>query len=127
MIKESLNIPRSLEAFEGSYIPADIQIVLNLHDCIEQHYKEQHGHEFYFEKLCISKKRMNRLTNIYHGKTVHQLIQIRIHREIEKLLQHSTLTVREISFIVGVSDQAYLTRCFKKVTGITPKEWRDLK
>ena len=51
--------------------------------------------------------------------------QVRI-ESAKDLLSSSNLSIQEISFEVGYSDQGYLTRVFKKHLGQTPKEYRGL-
>ncbi len=43
--------------------------------------------------------------------------------EAKKLLENG-MTVGEVSDALGYSSQAYFTTCFKKITGIPPKEYR---
>lgn len=40
------------------------------------------------------------------------------------LLEKGTLSVQEVSIRVGYSDQNYFCRIFKKITGLTPKEYQ---
>jgi AraC family transcriptional regulator len=56
------------------------------------------------------------------GITPHQYI---LQRRIEKakhLLQHSELSIADIAVRTGFSDQSHLTRCFKRILGVTPKQ-----
>jgi two-component system response regulator YesN len=41
------------------------------------------------------------------------------------LLQHSSLKFYEIASKVGYADPNYFSLLFKKVTGMTPKEYRE--
>lgn len=57
------------------------------------------------------------------GLTPHQYI---LQRRIEKakfLLQCSELSIAEIAFRVGFCDQSHLTQYFKRIVGITPKQF----
>lgn len=57
------------------------------------------------------------------GMTPHQYI---LHSRINKakyLLQHSKLSIAEIAVRVGFCDQSHLTRCFKRMLGVTPKQF----
>jgi AraC family transcriptional regulator len=57
------------------------------------------------------------------GLTPHQYI---LQRRIEKakfLLQCSELSIAEIAFKVGFCDQSHLTQYFKRIVGITPKQF----
>lgn len=56
------------------------------------------------------------------GITPHQYI---LHRRIEKakhLLKHSKLSIADIAMQTGFADQSHLTRCFKRIVGVTPKQ-----
>ncbi|NJR52179.1 MAG: AraC family transcriptional regulator [Leptolyngbyaceae cyanobacterium CSU_1_3] len=38
------------------------------------------------------------------------------------LLQHCDLSIAEIAIRVGFCDQSHLTRCCKRIVGMTPKQ-----
>ena len=122
---EALCISETLRVFDDCRMPDDGRMVLRLQDCIEEYFADEHSVDFYFAKLGITKRRLDRLTGIYLGKSVYEVLQDRIHAEVEKLLRHSTPTVKEISVLVGMTDPAYLTKCFKKRTGQSPTHWRE--
>lgn len=56
------------------------------------------------------------------GVTPHQyILQCRI-KQAKYLLQHSQLSIADIAVRVGFCDQSHLTRCFKRIVGVTPKQ-----
>lgn len=56
------------------------------------------------------------------GVTPHQyILQSRI-EQAKYLLQHSELSIAEIAARVGFCDQSHLTRYFKRIVGVTPKQ-----
>lgn len=65
---------------------------------------------------------------IFHaaiGKTPQEfLINYRMTKAAE-LLKLTKLSVGDISNVVGYSNQLHFSRAFKKVYGISPKNWRD--
>lgn len=57
------------------------------------------------------------------NQTPHQYV---LHQRVEKakcLLRHKNSSISEIAFSVGFCDQSHFTKCFKRITGITPKEY----
>ena len=43
-----------------------------------------------------------------------------------QLVGGSTMNVSQIAYAVGFTDPKYFTRCFKKETGYTPTEFREM-
>lgn len=73
---------------------------------------------------CLSVSRYIHLFKARTGVTPKDyLIKLRIDKAKE-LLRDTGLTIRQISLIVGFSDQLYFSRMFKKATGQSPREAR---
>ena len=54
------------------------------------------------------------------------LRQVRMQRA-EQLVSKSKMTFSEIAYSVGFTDPKYFTKCFKKQTGMTPSEYREVE
>ncbi len=76
-----------------------------------------HINESYLSKLF--KKEMDTNFSDY-------LNSVRIKRSKE-LLKNSDMSILDIALYVGYDNQSYFTKVFKKMTGITPKKYRDNK
>ena len=75
-------------------------------------------------ECCLSESRFLHLFREVSGKSVTAFIaSIRIERAKE-LLMGTELSVREIAEAVGYEDQNYFSRCFRKVEGCSPREFR---
>lgn len=59
-----------------------------------------------------------------HNSFSQYLNQIRI-KKAQQLLLHSTQTISEIADAIGYNNTNYFSKMFKKLNGITPKEFRD--
>ena len=67
------------------------------------------------------------LTNVfkkYDQPSPLQIIQDRIALEAKRLLMYSDKTTKEIAHEVGFSDVSSFHRSFKKVTKLTPQEFK---
>ncbi len=62
------------------------------------------------------------------GQTPHAFISsIRLKEAAEMLRQHSEMTVSDISWALNFSTPDYFSRCFKKVFGMSPIQYRNEK
>lgn len=72
----------------------------------------------------------NYLSNIFSevmGVTIqHFIIQHKIEK-VKELLLYNQLNLSEISYKLNYSSVAHLSSQFKKVTGLTPSQYRELK
>ncbi|NGZ74780.1 AraC family transcriptional regulator [Saccharibacillus alkalitolerans] len=69
----------------------------------------------------------NYLSGLFTAETGHpftwHLMRIRIDRA-RRLLKETSLKVHQIARQVGYADQAYFSRCFKSVVGVSPASYR---
>lgn len=93
---------------------------------IDEFFREEKSVPFYAEKLHISANYLNILCKKHLKISATQLLHQRISTEAKKLLKNNQLTIKEISYNLGFSDNSYFSIFFKRQTGITPSEFRDL-
>jgi AraC family L-rhamnose operon transcriptional activator RhaR/AraC family L-rhamnose operon regulatory protein RhaS len=63
--------------------------------------------------------------NVYKSSPNAYIIQHRIQYSYS-LLKNSDLTIADVAYKCGFNDSTYYTRQFKKLTGITPKQYRTM-
>lgn len=90
--------------------------------------ENNYDREVYLEKVAgiarMSKRNFLRVFNEAMGVSpMAHLVSIRVARAGE-LLRKPELTVTEIGFKVGFADSNYFARQFRKLTGLTPSEYR---
>jgi AraC-like DNA-binding protein len=75
-------------------------------------------------KLCMSRWTLNR--RLRKEGTRFQEILMELRREFATAyLDNRNLTIAEIAFLLGYSEQSAFFRAFKKWTGITPNQYRE--
>ena len=79
---------------------------------------------FYAEEAGISENYLSRLVKQSTGRSVGAWIDIVRIQRAKRLLSDTTLSIIDIAASVGVDDQSYFSRLFKKETGITPSAFR---
>ena len=60
------------------------------------------------------------------GVNIERIVIIHRIEYVKELLCYSQLSTSEIAYRLGYSSPAYLSSQFKQVTGMTPKEFREL-
>jgi AraC family transcriptional activator of pobA len=91
---------------------------------VERHYMEQWRVGQYADKLRIAPVRLNRLCLKIAGKTAFEMTQERLMLEACRKLTYVPAGVAGIAYELGFQDPAYFSRLFKKLVGMTPKEYR---
>lgn len=109
----------------GTTLSAKTQSLSEVAGWIEQHYMEPLSLGQLSEQFFINKYYLERIFHEQYGMTVNSyLMQVRI-TNAKRLLRFSDLSLSEIGHQVGIHDNSYFTKVFRKVEGITPKEFRN--
>lgn len=95
---------------------------------IREYGATEHSSSFYAEKLCVSPRYLHRATTqCLEGRSPKQLIEEQLLAEVKVLLSDPGQTVTSIAEQLAFADQSYLTRFFKRHTGISPRQYRSGK
>lgn len=91
---------------------------------IETHYVKNITLDELAVKSHLSKRHFLRIFKECIGRSpIDHLMHIRIQKAAE-LLTHTERTITDIAFACGFADSNYFTRCFRKVKGRPPKQFR---
>jgi AraC family transcriptional regulator, arabinose operon regulatory protein len=69
-------------------------------------------------------------SNLFHQKTGFAPLYYFTHLKIQEACHHldfSNLKINQISMMIGMEDALYFSRCFSKIMGISPSEYRRKK
>ena len=80
----------------------------------------------YAAMLNITPNHLNKTIKQITGKSVSKLIDESLITETKILLYQTNMTISEIAATVGIFDQSYFSRMFKKHEGISPVEFRKM-
>ena len=91
---------------------------------VHSHISDSINIEQLADVACITKPYFIRLFKHEFGFPPVQYINRKKVERAQLLLFTTDKTVKEVAFILGFSDQNYFIRLFRKLTGITPQEYR---
>jgi AraC family transcriptional activator of pobA len=99
------------------YLPAFARL-------IEAHYKDHWAIQHYADRLGITTTHLNTICRRALDLSALEVLHQRLVLESKRSLVYTTLGINEIADLLGFSEAAYFTRFFKRMTGMTPKDFR---
>ncbi len=115
-----------LSVYQDICVSPDIKQLAQLDSLMEQYYREEKDPHFYAKMLGHSLKTLNRVTVFHTGRTVYRLLQDKALRQAQGLILYSKVPVKVIAYEIGFNSPEYFSRWFKKVTGMTAREFKRL-
>ncbi len=119
-----LDVMSSLEKELWNTIDID-ERVLKVLRIIEINMNEKFTNEFLAAEVNMAPNSFARLFKNEMNVTLHRFIQKRKIAQACKLLDHTSQTIDEVTFILGFSDRYHFSRVFKSVTGVPPAKYRS--
>ena len=94
---------------------------------VNEHCEKHRDMEFYADKICLSKQYLSNIISEVSKRKASSWIEEALITRAKVLSRHDEMSVNEISDSLGFSEPSNLTRYFKRVTGMTPLEYRNGK
>ena len=94
---------------------------------VHEHSSQEREVSFYADRLCISTRYLSTIVRSVAGSSAKEFIDRAVILEIKMMLQSTDLSVQEIAYRLRFPDQSYLGRFFKKHTGESPTECRNMR
>lgn len=91
---------------------------------VEKLYHTHHQVQTYADMLHITPNYLNVLAKKHLGKSALEIINDRIILEIKRQLILSDTEISEIAYQLNFNELSYFSRFFKRITGVTPNEFR---
>ena len=100
------------------------RIVKNAAEYISRHFSEDISLAVIADELHVNTSYLSTLFRQVTGITFKEYLnRVRV-EEAARLLSNTDYSVMEIAVACGYRDQSYFTKVFKKLTGLTPKQYR---
>lgn len=92
---------------------------------VQENYRKERFLEFYATQMDITSKHLSRTVKNETGYTAVEWIERYVILEAKLLLRSSTLNIQQISDELNFPSQSFFGKYFKKITGMSPKEFRN--
>jgi AraC-like DNA-binding protein len=92
---------------------------------VSENYKEKREIGYYADKLCVSNKYLSSLLKQETGLTALQWIEKYVVLYAKSCLSSTSMTVQQISYELFFPSQSVFGKYFKRVEGISPKQYRQ--
>jgi len=90
--------------------------------------RDFHSHrkvESYAAELGITAPYLNNVCQQLVEKSALQMVHERVLLEAKRSLIYTVQNISEIAYGLGFTDPAYFTRFFRRLTGLSPKQFRE--
>jgi AraC-like DNA-binding protein len=98
-----------------------VEKFLNL---VQTHYKEQRRLEFYANELCLTPKHLSKVIKETSSRPANDWIDDLVVLEAKALLKSTNMTIQKISEELNFPSQSFFGKYFKRITGMSPSEYK---
>jgi AraC family transcriptional regulator, transcriptional activator of pobA len=104
---------------------ADVQVYRRFVELLERDFARHHDVGHYADALRIPPAALSKALSRVSGRATKEHVTDRVMLEAARLLRFTDLSVGEIAFRVGLGDQLYFSRAFKRHYGESPMAYRE--
>ncbi|MCD8388223.1 MAG: helix-turn-helix domain-containing protein [Bacteroidales bacterium] len=102
-----------------------LRIYRNFLKLVQQDAPTHHNVGYYAQILCISPRYLGRIVSEFsEGKSPKQIIDAALLDRVKELLRQPSLSIDQIADKLNFPDQSYLSRFFRRLTGLYPSAYR---
>lgn len=87
--------------------------------------EKQKSIPIFAKELSITSVHLNRICNQVCGKSALLIVQEHLIEQSKNYLSHTSYTIGEIAYLLNFEYPNYFARLFKKLNGVSPKEYRN--
>ena len=93
-------------------------------DLLSRNFRTEREVKFYAEKLCVTPKYLSQVVSGLTGRTPSDYIEEFVVMESKALLNSTPMTIQQISDEMHFPSQSFFGKYFKRIVGMSPKEYR---
>ena len=109
---------------ENRKISHQEMLVENFMNLVRTHHKKQRELRFYAKKMTISPKYLSKVIKETSGRPANDWIDDHVTLEAKALLKSTNMNIQQISEELNFPSQSFFGKYFKRVTGMSPSEYK---
>jgi AraC-like DNA-binding protein len=99
-------------------------LVIRFANLVSTHFREKRSVGFYADELNVTPKYLTETVKEINGKSAGEIIDDFVILESKLLLEKPETTVAQVASILNFSDQSFFGKYFKRITGMSPSEFK---
>jgi AraC-like DNA-binding protein len=115
--------------YASSNAPANVAgnfvLVRRFKQLVSEHFLTERSVRAYADMIGLSAGYLAEIVKIATGQTPGQIIRQALVLEAKRLLTHTDLTIKQLSYQLAFDDSSYFGRLFKRETGMSPERFRQ--
>jgi len=115
------NFHKRLDKKKKTHHEALVEKFLQL---VQDYHKEQRGLEFYAGKLCLTPKHLSKVVRETSGRPANDWIDEHVVLIAKALLKSTNMTIQQVGDELNFPSQSFFGKYFKRVTGMSPREYK---
>jgi AraC family transcriptional regulator, transcriptional activator of pobA len=100
------------------------ELVIRFANLVSDRFRQERTVLFYADALHVTPKYLTETVKEINGKTAGQIIDDFVILESKMLLEKPENTIAQVANLLNFSDQSFFGKYFKRITGISPKEFK---
>ena len=102
-------------------------VVRHFMELVQEHHQRERLIGFYADQLCITPKYLSKLVKENTGRSAGEWIESYVILEARAMLQSPNMSIQQIATALNFPNQSFFGKYFKRVTGMSPKQYRLMK
>jgi len=91
---------------------------------LSEHCKEHHEVSYYAGELHVTAQYLGRICRKYDGRGAKEIITDTLILQMKSTIKNTEKSLKEISYEYNFPNFSFMSRFFRRYTGITPSEFR---
>lgn len=104
----------------------DVELATKFKKMVQDNVNEHKQVSFYVDHLFVTKRRLDKATQIVFGKTAKDMIVEELMKNAKILLVNSKMSIKDIALELNFLQETNFTAFFKKNTGVSPTKFRQV-